>query len=182
MNGRIFQVTAGLRICHPAVRQAWVRVSTIHFTAGEVIASDTARTQSHSHLDLRFNTNPRSFTMNHITTLAAAILSLAAAGSAFAESPGALPQAPSVSLLSRAAVQADVLQAVAAGQGSVGEAELNRAEPVLVARSRDAVRIETLAAIASGEAQALGAETNAFDGNFKAKRFSVTTRMAQAGR
>ena len=51
-----------------------------------------------------------------------------------------------------------------------------------MARSRDAVRIETLAAIASGEAQALGAETNAFDGNFKAKRFSVTTRMAQAGR
>ena len=114
--------------------------------------------------------------MNRITRIAAVALSFAAAGSAFAESPLAVTVQPSVSTLSRAEVAAQA-RAV-----TVGEAELNRAAPVLVARSRADVRAETMAAIASGEVQAYSTETNAFGSPFTpVKRGIVEVRLlAQA--
>ena len=121
--------------------------------------------------------------MNPIAQIAAVVLSVAAAGSAFAEGPIESFAAPAtVSTLTRADVSAQVLQAQAAGTLAASEADLNRHVPVLVAQSRDAVRSQTLAAIASGEAQALGAETNAFSHPFApAKRATVLTQMASLG-
>lgn len=122
--------------------------------------------------------------MNRITRLAALALSLSAAGSAMAESPTVLAPQLSSSTLTRAEVQAGVLQARAMGQLLVGEAELNRGEAAVSLRSRTDVRNETLAAIASGEVQALSTETNAFGAPYTPTRRAIviTTQMAQAGR
>ena len=114
--------------------------------------------------------------MNRITRIAALALSFAAAGSAFAESPGLDDQRLAASTLTRAEVTAEVLQARAAGTLVATEADLNKGDTVLVSRSRDAVRADTLAAIASGEVQALAAEIGR---DFvPARRASVLTQMA----
>lgn len=120
--------------------------------------------------------------MNRSIRIATVVLSLAAAGSAFAESP--TPESAVLhSSLTRAQVQADVQQARAAGTLVATELQLNQAADVRVSRSRDDVRAETLAAIASGEVQALSTESNAFGHPFvPARRASVLTRMASAGR
>ena len=114
--------------------------------------------------------------MNRITRIAALALSFAAAGSAFAESPGLDTQHLSGSTLTRAEVTAEVLQARAAGTLVATEADLNKGEVVLTARSREAVRADTLAAIASGEVQALAAEIGQSYG--PSRRASVLTQMA----
>jgi len=114
--------------------------------------------------------------MNRITRIAALALSFAAAGSAFAESPGLESQQQAASTLTRAEVTAQVLQARAAGTLAATEADLNKGEVVLTARSRDAVRADTLAAIASGEVQALAAEIGQSYG--PSRRASVLTQMA----
>lgn len=121
--------------------------------------------------------------MNRFTRIAAVALSFAAAGSAFAESPLVFEQPARSTITTRAAVQAEVLQARAAGHALVTEADLNRSDVVAVARSREAVRAEAVAALSSADAQALGAEPAGFAGPYApAKRFTVTTQLAQASR
>jgi hypothetical protein len=122
--------------------------------------------------------------MNRTSQIAALVLSIAAAGSAFAEGPIESFSAPAtVSTLTRADVTTQVLQAQAAGTLVASEADLNRHVPVLIAQSREAVHSQTLAAVASGEAYALGAETNAFSHPFTpAKRATVLTQMASLSR
>jgi hypothetical protein len=89
--------------------------------------------------------------MNRIARIAAAALSLAAAGTAFADSPNAMDPLPSVSTLSRAEVKAQVLQARANGTLRTSEADLNKSDVVASSRTRADVRAETLAAIAQGD-------------------------------
>lgn len=116
--------------------------------------------------------------MNRITRIAAVALSFAAAGSAFAESPLVFEQPARSTITTRAAVQADVTRHTV-----VTEADLNRSDVVAVARSREAVRAEAVAAMSSADAQALGAEPAGFAGPYApAKRFTVTTQLAQASR
>lgn len=82
------------------------------------------------------------------TTLAAIVLSFAAAGSAFADGDvysGPQGAAPA-STLTRAQVQAQ-----AKGQGVVTEEQLNQSPTVSSTRSRADVRAETLQAIARHE-------------------------------
>lgn len=120
--------------------------------------------------------------MNRFTRIATVALSIAAAGSAFAESPTPAPAALNSSL-TRAEVQAELLQARAAGTLVSTEDQFNKGADVAVSRSRDEVRAETLAAIASGEVQALSTESNAFGHPFApAKRATVLTRLASASR
>jgi hypothetical protein len=104
--------------------------------------------------------------MNTSLRLSALVLSLAAAGSAFAESPHAVDPMPTVSTLTRAEVQAEVQQARAHGLVVIGEAELSQAQvpSVAVTRDRDAVRAETRAAIASGALPVVYRESNGFAG------------------
>ena len=121
--------------------------------------------------------------MNRITRLATIALSLAAAGSAFAESPTVNIGAPFASNLSRAEVVTQVLQASRAGTLPRNDAELYMVAVAPSNRSRDDVRAETLAAIASGELQALHAEIGDSAQPFAStKRATVITQMASASR
>lgn len=121
--------------------------------------------------------------MNRISRITAIALSLAAAGSAFAESPEVLSPQPAVSMLSRAEVRAELLQARAAGTLRSTEADFNRQDSIVSTRSRADVQAETLAAIASGEVRAGSHESNAFGAAFDASQGNrVSIRMARTGR
>ena len=121
--------------------------------------------------------------MNRTTRIAAIALSLAAAGSAFADDITVVAAQPTSSSLTRAAVQAEYLHARAAGELRLTEVDLHRADIVASTRSRADVRAETLAAIASGELHALNSDTDGFTVNLpRAKRASVDVQMARAGR
>jgi Domain of unknown function (DUF4148) len=89
--------------------------------------------------------------MKTSTLIAAFALSFAAAGSVLAqEATYELPQ-PLTSTISRAQVQAEVLQARANGTLRVTEGDFQKSAPFVAQRSRADVQAETLAAIASGE-------------------------------
>ncbi len=107
-------------------------------------------------------------TISRLAALAVFSASVAASGAAFAQEATYELPLPAVSTTSRAAVQAELLQARADGTLRVTEADLNRHDPVQSLRSRADVRAETLAARASGELQAVGADDNSFDGHVAA--------------
>ena len=111
-------------------------------------------------------------TLKFATRLAALTVSLAAAGSAFADDPTVVPPQPASPTLTRAAVSLQYLQARAAGRLDRTEADRYRSERIEEPRSRADVKAETLAAIASGEILAMGAEP----------RPSATPSSPRAGR
>jgi hypothetical protein len=90
--------------------------------------------------------------MNTTIRIAAAALSLIAAGTTFAaERAPNEPTVSPVSTLSRAEVRESVLQARAAGALRGGEADVQSTEVVVSQNNRDQVRTETLAALAKGQ-------------------------------
>lgn len=119
-----------------------------------------------SNLTLRSLTD-KDLIMNRIARLAAFAFSVAAAGSAFAESPAA-GYAPGAAGTSAAAVvgSSSVAPSLAAPRGLavVTEADLNRATPVAQTQSRQAVRAATRAALAQGEIRVVDAELSPFSG------------------
>ena len=122
-------------------------------------------------------------TLKFATRLAALTVSLAAAGSAFADDPTVVPPQPASPTLTRAAVSLQYLQARAAGRLDRTEADRYRSERIEEPRSRADVKAETLAAIASGEILAMGAEPSTFGNPFQpARRPVVLTIMASSTR
>ncbi|MDP1533726.1 MAG: DUF4148 domain-containing protein [Rubrivivax sp.] len=103
--------------------------------------------------------------MKTTTIIAAAALSLFAAGAAQAQQATYELPLPATSTTSRASVLAELQQARAAGYQGVTEGQY----PVLVlagaSRSRAEVNAETAAAIASGESQLANAEPHGFANN-----------------
>jgi hypothetical protein len=160
VDRRIFRPRAGLRICHPGVRVAWLSVSRIHFEDG----NDAVPLEPK---------NPPEHTMKNLAILAIATLSFAAAGSALAqEARFQLPQ-PITSDVSRAQVDAQLIKARADGTLPFGQADVM---PVLRTHSdltRAEVRAQTLKALADGQFALLnGAGSN---------DFSVPTPSPSAG-
>lgn len=105
--------------------------------------------------------------MNRITRLAALAVTLAATGSAFAESPAAGYEGGAAGTSAAAVTDSRAtptsLQAPR-GVALVTEADLNRADPVGQAQTRQAVREATSQALARGEIRAAGGELGPFSG------------------
>lgn len=100
--------------------------------------------------------------MNTRTVLAAAVLSLSAAG-AMAQEAVVEPYATHVSVASRAEVAEQARLALASG--ALHEAaQIDPATRIVQPRTREAVRAELRQAIANGEIDRLNAEAWGFDG------------------
>ncbi len=91
-----------------------------------------------------------------------ATLALASAGTAFASEATLLDTQGFTSQLSRAEVQAQVLQARARGQLLVNEADHLRIPPLASPTTRAMVQAELRNALASGELRALNAEASSY--------------------
>jgi len=120
--------------------------------------------------------------MNRISRIAALAVTLAAAGTAFADDITIEAPQTTTSTVTRAQVQAELAQFKRPGVANPWSTSYDQFKSVQSTKTRAEVRAETLQAVASGEIAAIGAESNGFDGSFKPAGRTASLQLASASK